>query len=789
MIFLVLFLFNCFGLVTVILISNANERGTMGDGSVIQLPDYSTKLEKPESSAPLVDKEAYGIVVGISNYPGTSNDLNYCDDDAQDIYDMLIDDYNFKSENVIYLQDSSASKSSISDAFDQISAVMGEDDLFFFYYSGHGGAETINAGTHPYTINSPHPYPNYYDHMWSIYHTDAAYMRVHFDTIDLENNWDYVYIGDTDLSDGWYYQSFTGAHTNIWSGWIPLLSDNRIYVRMISDNIYNYWGFEIDMYEVEVYDGTHFLCSYDSIPSTPSNYYIDSLLDSKLDTLSCSEKYVVIDACNSGGMIPEVQEVGRYIMTACNAEQSSVESSSLQHGVFTNYFLRAPDYATDTNTDGVISMEECYSYTYSNTVSYSSSLGYTHHPQQYDGISGESILATSFSSVTLSPTGGELSYSFNLNGIGSIEELKILAYEISSTINYQVEDLTLSAPTATGFGFYSGSLVLSGASNITGYSLYATVQGNELIELYEGVTGDYDGDTLPDTLEIAHGINPGSIDSDNDGLDDATEFYGVTDPIDSDSDDDGLSDGAEVNIYLTDPLNADTDGDGSSDSLEIAWGTDPLDPKISVTTIFLNIAGVIVLASTAAFIAISQVKSRKKRQDERFLKDKFPIKGDQESSNILTIRKITKPKPYSYGYTSPYARRNLATSLPRTPATQIDLNKIRNMILYGMPPPKSVSSEDGKKALMIANMAFDLMKKGEIVKSFDFMIGALTLGVPEPINSTIKKVLLDSLNQDSNKSTSNSSSQSSSQLTKKCNSCGQLNKESNKFCTKCGGVL
>ncbi|TFG10357.1 MAG: hypothetical protein EU535_08315, partial [Promethearchaeota archaeon] len=253
----------------------SNSRGMMGDGIYIQLPDTSNILGKPTSSAPLADKEAYGIVIGISNYPGTSNDLDYCDDDAHDIYDMLIDDYNFKSENLIYLQDSSASKSSISNAFDQLSAAMDSDDLFFFYYSGHGGAETVNAGTHSYSINSPHPYPNYYDHMWSIYYTDAAYMKVHFDTIDLEYGYDYVYIGDTDLSDGWYYQSFTGTDTNVWSGWIPLLSDNRIYIRMISDNIYNDWGFEIDMYEVEVYDGTHFLCSYDSIPSTPSNYYLD----------------------------------------------------------------------------------------------------------------------------------------------------------------------------------------------------------------------------------------------------------------------------------------------------------------------------------------------------------------------------------------------------------------------------------------------------------------------------------------------------------------------------------
>lgn len=82
-------------------------------------------------SSPLPAKNAYAIVIGISDYPGSSNDLSYCDDDAQDIYSMLINDYNFKTENVIYLQDSSASKNAINTAFDQISSQITNDDIFF----------------------------------------------------------------------------------------------------------------------------------------------------------------------------------------------------------------------------------------------------------------------------------------------------------------------------------------------------------------------------------------------------------------------------------------------------------------------------------------------------------------------------------------------------------------------------------------------------------------------------------------------------------------------------------
>jgi len=163
----------------------------------------------PKSSATLTNKDAYAIVVGISDYPGTEADLSYCDDDSQDIYSMLVNDFNFKSENVYYFQDSSASKAAISNAFDLIASQISEDDIFFFYYSGHGGSGTSSAGIHSHSIDSPHNYPNYYDHMWSIYHSDADYMRVHFDRFDLENGYDYVYLGDTDLGSGWYYEEVT----------------------------------------------------------------------------------------------------------------------------------------------------------------------------------------------------------------------------------------------------------------------------------------------------------------------------------------------------------------------------------------------------------------------------------------------------------------------------------------------------------------------------------------------------------------------------------------------------
>jgi len=74
------------------------------------------------------------------------------------------------------------------------------------------------------------------------------------------------------------------------------------------------------------------------------------------------------------------------------------------------------------------------------------------------------------------------------------------------------------------------------------------------------LSGDSDGDGIPDDVEVSLGLDP-------------------NDPVDAllDPDGDGLTNGDEVSRG-TDPNDPDTDGDGFSDGLEIATGSNPLDP-------------------------------------------------------------------------------------------------------------------------------------------------------------------------------------------------------------------
>jgi len=412
----------------------------------------------------LTTRRAYAIIVGVSNYPGTANDLMYCRSDAITMHSLLRSQYNFLSGNMILLTDSQATRGAIFDAFTTIKNQMSSEDIFFFSFSGHGGEA-------------------------------------------------------------------------------PSL--------------------------------LHFICPYDSIPSDPNKYIFDLELDLLLDQLPCEEKIVLIDACNSGGFISEVQASNRFIMTACQASQLSWETSELRHGVFSFFFYDSIFVASDSNSDGVRSLEEQYSYASSETTIYMLGYGELQQPSKYDGISGSTVLFPSIGSLSLNPIENELHFSFNLYGHGLLKGLKISVCSVYPNISSKEFDLKFYSPSTTGFGYYSDVIKLDEGFDVSGYEIRAEIEGYNLISIVE-TFGDTDDDGLYDLLEISNGIDPSLNDTDGDGLSDYDEYYGITDPLLGDTDGDGMPDGYEVNNGLnpiSDDSLLDLDGDGLNNIIEYTIGT------------------------------------------------------------------------------------------------------------------------------------------------------------------------------------------------------------------------
>lgn len=83
----------------------------------------------------------WAVIVGVGDYPTGSGlvDLQYTDDDAYDVRDALLGGSNWQSSHITMLIDEAATKLDIQEAIEDMGNKGGPDDVFLFYFSGHGG--------------------------------------------------------------------------------------------------------------------------------------------------------------------------------------------------------------------------------------------------------------------------------------------------------------------------------------------------------------------------------------------------------------------------------------------------------------------------------------------------------------------------------------------------------------------------------------------------------------------------------------------------------------------------
>lgn len=111
-------------------------------------------------------RERWAVIVGISDYAGTANDIEYADDDAIDVLTVLTTVYGYDRKNVLLLisdyEVNNAKRENIVEAINWLRDKEGEGDEVFFFYSGHGArgkaddgdGESIDEAIVPYECTS-----------------------------------------------------------------------------------------------------------------------------------------------------------------------------------------------------------------------------------------------------------------------------------------------------------------------------------------------------------------------------------------------------------------------------------------------------------------------------------------------------------------------------------------------------------------------------------------------------------------------------------------------------------
>ncbi len=90
-----------------------------------------------------LDYNRYAIVYGIANYSGS--DLNYTDDDAVDMKALLI----AQGYSIVNSEMHAVTKNNMITDFKAAKAQAGKDDLFLFFFSGHGGQDSSGQFSEP----------------------------------------------------------------------------------------------------------------------------------------------------------------------------------------------------------------------------------------------------------------------------------------------------------------------------------------------------------------------------------------------------------------------------------------------------------------------------------------------------------------------------------------------------------------------------------------------------------------------------------------------------------------
>jgi len=125
--------------------AGASARGGVTPANLpLRAPILVPTMDFSSDPSIMTGTDKLAVVIGISDYYGTANDLQYCDDDARDLQTALINTYGFSSGNIHMLIDNQATYANIIGAIDWLLANEGPNSTVVFAYSGHGSNASGN---------------------------------------------------------------------------------------------------------------------------------------------------------------------------------------------------------------------------------------------------------------------------------------------------------------------------------------------------------------------------------------------------------------------------------------------------------------------------------------------------------------------------------------------------------------------------------------------------------------------------------------------------------------------
>ena len=212
------------------------------------------------SQTTVVVKDKFGIIneTSVNIAPGETKFLKipwtpqgYGVDEIS-VNTTTVGDINVRNDNSSYYPNGYDSVSQFKVLYYDISPInISQDDMnltvqIYNYGPSKSTDTTVDVyqipGAYLYHLESPHPYPDNYDHTWTVEISGAKEISLHFKYIDVEKGYDYLYIKDANNK---VVAKYSGYYSDVWT---PVVKGSIVHIQLTSDVAVNYTGFYIDLY-------------------------------------------------------------------------------------------------------------------------------------------------------------------------------------------------------------------------------------------------------------------------------------------------------------------------------------------------------------------------------------------------------------------------------------------------------------------------------------------------------------------------------------------------------------